>query len=123
MNRSVLIVEDALDLRNLYKLTLRRKPFQTRLAASGEEALEILSMEGDVALMLLDMGLPGLSGEEVLSTVRSDPQLKGLKVLIMSGWDDLKERAHALGADGYLRKPTPLPELEARIDEVLAQTP
>lgn len=116
---SILIVEDSADLRGLYALAFRRKPYQVRLAGSGAEALEILRAEGDVAVLVLDLSLPDLSGEEVLRQVRSHSHLNHLKILLVSGRDDLRQRAAELGAHGCIRKPAVLPELELRLEEYL----
>jgi CheY-like chemotaxis protein len=119
MSQSILIVEDAADVRNLYKMVFRRKPYGVHLAASGEEALELLEREADIAVVLLDLTLPGISGEDVLKKIRQTPAWAAIKVLIMSGWDDLKQRASALGADGFSRKPAALPELERQVEALL----
>ncbi|MBX3166694.1 MAG: response regulator [Candidatus Eremiobacteraeota bacterium] len=119
MSQSILIVEDAADLRNMYKMLFRRKPYGVHLAASGEEALEILGREADIALVLLDLTLPGISGEQVLEKVRQNPERSSIKFLLMSGWDDLKQRAAALGAEGFSRKPAVLPELEKQVEALL----
>lgn len=119
MSQSILIVEDAADLRAMYKMVFRRKPYGVHLAASGEEALEVLGREADIALVLLDLTLPGISGEQVLEKVRQDPDRKSIKFLVMSGWDDLKQRAAAMGAEGFARKPVALPELEKQVEALL----
>lgn len=119
MSQSVLVVEDAADLRSLYKMIFRRKPYGLHLAATGEEALEILAREPDIRVVLLDLTLPGISGEEVLQQARQNPQYKDLKFIVMSGWDDLKQRSEAMGADGFARKPAVLPELEKQVEALL----
>jgi len=119
MSSSILVVEDAADLRNLYKMVFRRKPYGLHLAASGEEALELLEREPDIRLILLDLTLPGISGEDCLKQVRQKPEWQSLKVIVMSGWDDLKQRAEAMGADGFVRKPAVLPELEKQVEALL----
>ena len=119
MSSSILVVEDAADLRNLYKMVFRRKPYGLHLAASGEEALEILEREPDIRVVLLDLTLPGISGEELLKQARQKPELQSLKVIVMSGWDDLQQRADAMGADGFARKPAVLPDLEKQVEQLL----
>lgn len=121
MSQSILVVEDAADVRNLYKMVFRRKPYGVHLAASGEEALELLERESDIAVVLLDLTLPGISGEDVLARIRQEPKHAATKVLIMSGWDDLKQRAASMGADAFMRKPAALPELEKQVEALLQQ--
>ncbi len=119
MSQSILIVEDAADLRNMYRMALRRLPYPIHLAASGEEALDVLQRQPDIALVLLDLTLPGISGELVLERVRKDSSKDSLKFLVMSGWDDLKQRAAAMGADDFARKPVAMPELEKQVSRIL----
>jgi len=119
MSSSILVVEDAADLRSLYKMVFRRKPYGLHLAASGEEALEILEREPDIRVILLDLTLPGISGEALLKQARQKPEWQSLKVIVMSGWDDLKQRAEDMGADGFARKPAVLPDLEKQVEALL----
>ena len=122
MSQSILFVEDATDVLEMYKVVFRRKPYGIYVAASGEAALELLEQESDVALVLLDLNLPGVRGEEVIERIRSQPKWRGLKVMLLSGWDGLNRRAAEVGADAYMRKPVYLPELESQIDSLLEQS-
>jgi len=70
--------------------------------AEDDEIVEVLVREADIALVLLDLTLPGISGEELLAQVRS--QRPAIKFLVMSGWDDLKQRAALMGAEAFARK-------------------
>lgn len=119
---SILVVEDDLDLRNLYKMAFRHKPYAIHVAASAEEALEILARETDIQVILLDLSLPGMTGEDFLLTVRGLPQHQRLKFVVMSGWDELDRRAQVIGADSYIRKPAHLPDLEQRVDSLLSNS-
>jgi CheY-like chemotaxis protein len=88
---------------------------------SGEEAIEFLSQgrpfvkrtSGLPSVILLDLGLPGISGFEVLEWIRQQPRFKSLPVVILSSSsspDDIN-RAYQLGANSYLVKPTRMAEL------------
>jgi DNA-binding response OmpR family regulator len=70
---------------------------------SGEKALELIAAERPAGV-LLDLGLPGISGMEVLRRLKSDPATAEIPVYIMSGAADTGE-ARTLGAAGYIRKP------------------
>lgn len=119
MTKAILIVEDAPDLRMLYKFAFREKPFAVHIAADGEQALQILGQQADISVVLLDLTLPGISGEEVLKQSRANPEWADIKFIVMSGWDDLKQRSNEMGADGFIRKPITIPDLEARVDALL----
>jgi two-component system, OmpR family, copper resistance phosphate regulon response regulator CusR len=92
--------------------------YEISVAGSGEEGFFALAT-GHVDLLLLDLGLPGRSGFEVLDAVRS--QNKELPVLILSARDDVADRVRCLraGADDYLRKPFDVAELLARTEAIL----
>lgn len=64
-------------------------------------------------LVLLDLVLPTISGEDFLDLIRNSPELKGTKVVLYSGRADIEEVAEQHGADGFIRK--------GRLDQLLAQ--
>jgi EAL domain-containing protein (putative c-di-GMP-specific phosphodiesterase class I)/DNA-binding response OmpR family regulator len=112
----VLVVDDAADLRRLITIALRRAGFDSLEAASGEAALEILKMES-VDVLVLDMGLPLMSGTDVVQALRERPETLTLPVLLMtgSGTSDSVIEGLDAGADDFLAKPVRLDELVARV--------
>ena len=118
MSFRVLAIEDdekiAAALRDLFS----QNGYDISIAASGEEGFFCLAAE-QVDLLLLDLGLPGRSGFEVLDAVRL--KNKELPVLILSARDDVHDRVHCLraGADDYLTKPFSVAELLARTEAIL----
>jgi len=114
----ILLVEDDAALARGVAETLRQAGHAVDVAMDGEEALEIARME-PYSLIVLDVGLPGISGFEVLSEVRK----AGSKapVLILTARDSIEDRVTGLdlGADDYLLKPFEQTELEARIRALL----
>jgi two-component system, OmpR family, copper resistance phosphate regulon response regulator CusR len=118
MSFRVLAIEDdekiAAALRDLFS----QNGYDISIAASGEEGFFFLAAE-QVDLLLLDLGLPGRSGFEVLDAVRL--KNKELPVLILSARDDVHDRVHCLraGADDYLTKPFSVAELLARTEAIL----
>ena len=104
--RSVLIVEDDPDIALMMSVTLRLAGNEVAIAPSGEDALAQLHRQAPHVL-ILDLGLPGIGGREVLRQVRSDPGLCGLPVVVVSahaGAPTIQEIS-ALGCDRYLTKP------------------
>src|SRR3546814_7437795 len=97
---SILIVEDSKPVRAALQAALTAANYTVLQAASGEEGL---TQAGEATLVLLDLGLPGISGFEVLATLRRDSQIP---VIILSGLDetDAKIQALDLGADDYVTK-------------------
>ena len=99
-----LIVDDSDVLRRLIEMCLRPVGFELAAARSGAEALEVAaSFHPD--LVLLDIGLPDMSGWDVLDGLRESAIGDDVKVLILSGYEDVHIEARVRGADGAIVKP------------------
>jgi two-component system, OmpR family, response regulator len=116
----ILIVEDDIPLAKGLQQALVSNGYVADHAASGEAALDVC-METFYDLLVLDLGLPGMDGFELLR--RLDPMRRGA-VLILSARDGLEQRVFGLdlGADDYLSKPFALQELEARVRALLRRS-
>ena len=112
----ILVVDDDADVRALVALGLRRAGFDVLEAASGETALGIVERDG-VSLVILDVGLPGISGTDVVRALRARPHTATLPVILLTGSGDEFTLVEGLGAgaDDYLTKPVRLDELVARV--------
>lgn len=113
MEKSILIVEDDVNISELLKEALTKEGYICQQAFSGTEARMLLQMK-EYALCLLDLMLPGISGEEVLEFIRS----KGnIPVIVLTAKDTLDEKVSVLtsGADDYITKPFEIKEVIARI--------
>lgn len=111
--QKILIVEDDININSLLKEALSKEGYETAQAFSGTEARMLLSMNS-YALVLLDLMLPGITGEEVLADIRR----KGsLPVIVLTAKDSLDEKINLLtgGADDYITKPFEIKEVLARI--------
>ncbi len=117
---SILLIEDDRDLRDALASALGRVGWEVIPAASGEEALEVYGAR-PVDLILLDLGLPGIPGIEVLRAVRSRSDVP---VMVMTAAGGLEDRVAGFdfGADDYLVKPVEVAELERRIRAVLRRS-
>ncbi|MEW5888377.1 MAG: response regulator transcription factor [Pseudomonadota bacterium] len=111
----VLLVEDDATLADGILRFLEQEGYRAHWAASGEEADRRLGEEA-FDLLVLDIGLPGRDGFEVLRRLRSQPG-RTLPVLILTARDAVEDRVRGLdlGADDYMVKPFALPELGARL--------
>jgi CheY-like chemotaxis protein len=99
-----LIVDDSEVLRRLIEMCLRPVGFEVEAASSGTEALEKASVfKPD--LVILDIGLPDMTGWDVLAALRANEATTATKVLILSGYEDANGEAERLGADAALVKP------------------
>ncbi len=119
--RSVLIVEDQPEIRELIRITLEFDSYKIDEAGTGPEGLEKAgAMKPD--LMLLDVMMPGgLDGVEVCKRVRANPALRKTKIIMLSAKSQSSDRAagKAAGADEYLTKPFSPLELMEVIHRVL----
>ena len=114
----VLIVDDEEDVQWLFKQRFRREIKAGRLAFhfafSGEEALAYLRQEGaaSIVLVLSDINMPGMTGLELLRTIKQD--FTGLPVHMITayGSDETYQKALAYGAYGYLAKPLDFVQLK-----------
>ena len=116
----VLLVDDQPEVRRICRFAIQNEVGTIAEVGSGSEAIhELLHRRYD--LVLLDVDLPGGSGEEVLRELRANPPVPNLKIIMLSGranGDDLA--AHlANGADDFLTKPFSLVQLRARVKSAL----
>lgn len=114
---SILIVEDDVSISNLLKDLLLRNAYIVDAAYSGTEALFYLEKH-PYNLVLLDLMLPGITGEEVLHNVRKN---SNTLIIAISAKDDAATKINLLkgGADDYITKPFNNEELLARIEALL----
>ncbi len=108
--KRILIIDDDMHIGNMLEETLSKEGYHVLRAYSGTEALLMLS-KSRPDLVLLDLMLPGLAGEDVL------PHIKGIPVIVVSARADIDDKVDLLlgGAVDYVTKPFHMKELLARI--------
>jgi DNA-binding response OmpR family regulator len=123
VKRTVFLVEDEEDIRNLVRFHLEQDGYAVRGAESGEEALRVVNAERP-ALVLLDLMLPGIDGVEVCRRLRTDPSTAPVPIIILTARSAEVDRVLGLefGADDYVTKPFSPRELVARVRAVLRRT-
>lgn len=116
--KTIAVIEDDIYIGNLLQETLSAEGYSVVRAYSGTEALLLLEKQKP-DLILLDLMLPGLSGEELL------PRLKRIPVIVVSAKTDVNDKAALLleGAADYITKPFEIRELLARIAVQLRRQP
>lgn len=109
----ILIVDDEVEIRRALQRNLIAHGFDVSVVGSGEEALDEVTLHRP-DLMILDLGLPGMSGLEVCKRVRT---LSNLPIIILSVKDAERDKVLALdlGADDYVSKPFGIDEVLARV--------
>ncbi len=108
--KKILVVEDDVDIHNLIKNVLEKERYDVISAYSGTEALLLIEKK-DLDLILLDLMIPGLSGEEIIKKVKNIP------IIVISAKISSEDKVNALsiGANDYITKPFDTSELLARI--------
>jgi DNA-binding response OmpR family regulator len=120
MSEKILIVDDHSDIRHLIRLTLG-KSFELLEAEEGVSALAITRSQRP-RVVVLDVMMPGeLDGFQVLDAIKSDPTLKGVRVIMVTARGQARdyEMGMARGADGYFIKPFSPLQLTNAIKELM----
>jgi CheY-like chemotaxis protein len=116
----ILVVDDNEMNRDMLSRRLERLNYEVIMADNGQRALELLQ-EQAFDLVLLDIMMPKMNGYEVLETIKRDPKLRHLPVIMISAVDDLDSvvKCIELGAEDYLFKPFNPVLLKARLSASL----
>ncbi len=128
MQPSVLVIEDSASVRRLIEVCLRPLGADMRFAEDGLIGLDA-ARDAVPDAIILDIGLPGLDGWEVLSQLRSEPEMVDIRVLVLTAHaqPEMADRAAAGGADAFMTKPFRPSDLrdsvEALLADVTAATP
>lgn len=121
----ILLVEDDNSLREIYGAQLEAEGYTIFAAQDGEEALAIAVREKP-DLIITDVMMPKISGFDMLDILRSTPETKDVKVIVLTALsqDEDKKRGEQLGADGYIVKSqVMLEDVVAKVKEILKDLP
>mgnify|MGYP003949218267 CR=1 FL=1 len=119
----ILVVEDNPDARGLMVMVLRREGYELFEAGDGSEALRQASTQHP-DLILLDLGLPVMNGDEVTARIREDPSIADTRIIVLTAFDSaapIVRRAIAAGADELICKPTDFKSLLEVIRRVISR--
>jgi len=120
--KTILIVDDEPDILRLTSLRLKKLGFNVITAVDGREAVRVAkSKKPD--LILLDLALPLLNGDEVCKKIKKDEKVKHIPIILFTAHSDIMtaEKAKEFGADDYIIKPFDPEELRGKVEEILAQ--
>jgi DNA-binding response OmpR family regulator len=119
-NPVVLVADDDDDILLLVTTRLKRDGFEVIQASSGDRALE-LARDRRPAVAVLDIGMPGLDGLQVLEQIRADEELHEMKVLLLTAKAQESDvrRGYDTGADAYVKKPFSPADLSTKVRELL----
>ena len=122
--KTVLVVDDAEDVRHLLTTMLQADGYGVVPAEGGIAALDLLAGDVRVDLVLLDVQMPDLDGWSTLQQIRQHPSHANVPVVLCTVKQHSTDlaRAWSLGADGYITKPFQIADLLAEISYVLNRT-
>ncbi len=112
----ILVVDDSNTNIVLLEVVLGKEGYQVETASNAKEAMKYLGQEVP-DLILLDILMPQTNGLEMLETIRQDPRLAGVPVIMVTavGQDDYKQQAARLGAIDYFEKPIDVAQILKKI--------
>jgi two-component system cell cycle sensor histidine kinase/response regulator CckA len=122
LQQTILVVDDDPAMRTIMGFTLKGFGHVALVASGGEEALQIARHHPEIRVVLLDVVMRGLSGKELADQLRIN--LPNAAILFCSGHPPEMMKLHGLDPDSvhFIQKPCPPPELQRRIEELLAGT-
>ncbi len=120
VKRRVLVVDDEMINREILGNMLH-KDYEVVYAENGRQAVDILkSGSGSFSLMLLDLLMPVLSGDQVLDICKSDPELSDVPIIVMTQEENAEVASIRAGADDFIKKPYNMPEvILARCERII----
>jgi DNA-binding response OmpR family regulator len=119
----VLVADDDPEICTLIKTILRSASFEVEVCADAESALVHLQRDKSYDILISDFMLPGISGIELITMVRANPQTARLPILMISGHSNyaMDARARSAGADHFLNKPFTLTQLRSTVAALAAK--
>jgi len=120
MGKKILVADDEQNIVLSLEFLLKREGFEVLVAHDGAEAITRIRAERP-HLAILDVMMPHRNGFEVCQEVRNDPELAGLRIMMLTakGRDTEVSKGLALGADAYMTKPFSTKDLIARVRTLL----
>lgn len=119
MKEKILILEDEIGIRSFVSINLKREGYDIIEAGTGREAIEKIDSEDGIAIALLDVMLPDMSGIEVCKYIRSKYDQVGIIMLTAKSQEEDKIEGFMSGADDYMVKPFSIKELMVRVSALI----
>jgi len=120
-NKTVAIIEDELPIAQMYRIKLELAGYHVEVADNGKSGLAMIEkVKPD--LVLLDIMMPYMDGDEVLQKLRADERFAKLPVVILTniGSEELQQKIEKFGVSGYIQKSDLTPrQVLAKVDEVM----
>jgi two-component system chemotaxis response regulator CheY len=118
MLKKVMVIDDSNLIHQMYRMVLMRYRCKIIHAQNGQDAMEKLTKDSDVNLVLVDINMPVMNGLDFIRKIKETGKYEHIPIVIVSteGREEDTQRGIALGARGYVKKPFQPSELHALID-------
>jgi DNA-binding response OmpR family regulator len=118
---TILLADDDAMLRYLATSILEAGGYRVVQVRDGVDALEVIATGQDVSLLVTDLHMPNMNGEELVTRLRSRANTSLLPMIVLTGSDEYETEARLMdaGADDYIRKPIDPPRFLARVKAAL----
>ena len=122
MSKTILIIEDDEYFSSIIKIHLEKQHWKVHIAPTAETGLEEMA-KNPPALVLMDVMLPGMDGFDACLKIKSDPELKQIPVIMLTGKSKFKHVDHAfeVGADDFVIKSSSLDKLLVELNSKIAK--
>ncbi len=107
MSKKIMVVDDSQTVRQQVGMALTQAGFEVVEAVDGQDGMEKIGLEPDLAMVICDVNMPRMNGIEMLTSVKADGKNAALPVIMLTteGQPELVERAKKVGAKGWIVKP------------------
>ncbi len=118
---NILVIDDDALFRGLMKVAFERSGHSVQVAEDGEAGVA-MAKDSVPDVVVTDMSMPKMTGWEVLDELKANDETSNVPVVVLSAHrnQDGIDDAHQRGCAGYLVKPVPIPDLLAKVEEILA---
>lgn len=125
MKKQIMIVDDDPQIRDMYQAAFEMQDYDVIVSPDGEKALDyLLEAKRKPDLVMLDIMMPRINGLSVLSTIKDEPEIKDIEVIMLSAISDesVQQKAAKYGAHSYIVKSElAMSELLERVEEALGE--
>ena len=121
MNRTIMIVDDSVSMRQMVSFTIRNAGYNVVEAVDGQDALAKLNGGSDVGMIITDLNMPNLDGIGLIKNVRTRPNYKFIPIVMLTteSQDSKKQEGRQAGATGWIVKPFRPDQLLGVVKKVL----
>lgn len=119
--RTILVVDDMSQIRNILSFSLRKEGYEIKVAANGKDALKYALGDKPPDLIILDIMMPGMNGYEVIKKIRASDTAKDIPIIFLTANAQKKDvqKGIELGCNDYMVKPFKMGDLRQKIAALL----